>query len=319
RPGARTGEPVGATSSTDLRRSGHDASWDPHRGGEVQRTTAPPRRPDLPPEVAAAVGTHPQTAAMQDRFLDVLRASPAARAVALPDRFRPLVRGLARRPVMIAHDRVSRAALRAVKRPAATLGNVVHLERAPDSSAATVELLAHELVHAASAPSRPRFFAEPGHDHEEHRAMRVGRLARATETARAAGPDPISRVQHAAVLPRMVQRVAADPAPGLAAGVAAPPAGDVVQRQIGGHRASGQAPASPPARPSAPSPGGPPAIPTAAAPLAQTIVATSAPAARAERRTTSEMLNDFEELIDMIEQRVLSELERRGGRVRGWW
>jgi hypothetical protein len=35
--------------------------------------------------------------------------------------------------------------------------------------------------------------------------------------------------------------------------------------------------------------------------------------------SASQRLNDFEELMAMIEQRVISEIERRGGRIRGGW
>ncbi|MEO5900018.1 MAG: DUF4157 domain-containing protein [Ilumatobacteraceae bacterium] len=260
---------------------------------------------------------------MQERFLDVLRGAPAQRPVALPDRFRPLARGLTKRPVLIAHGRASRDALRAVNRPAATLGNVVHLQRAPDTTAATTELLAHELVHAANAPARPRFFAEPGHDHEEHRAQRIGRLARATQSP--SGTAPVSRVYDAAVLPRVVQRTEV-PARGVgaAAGSLTTAATETIRRAIGGHRAAAAADRAagnqPPATPAGPSSGGPSLSgPSSSSSGDNASNTESATTPRRTRRTTTEVLNEFEELIDMIEERVINDLERRGGRVRGWW
>src|SRR4029077_16951427 len=99
---------------------------------------------------------------------------PTVPSVALPARFRPLTTAVVARRVRIAHGAASRSALHAVGRPAVTFGDVIHLANAPDASPATTELLAHELVHAANTPARPRFFAEPGHDEEERTAMRVG-------------------------------------------------------------------------------------------------------------------------------------------------
>jgi hypothetical protein len=273
--------------------------------------------------------THPDTSAMQDRFLEVLAASPAQRPTALPHRFQPLARGLTQRPVLIAHDSTTRAALRAVNRPAATLGNVLHLQRSPDDSAATHELIAHELVHAASAPTRPRFYAEPGHDHEEHRAMQVGLLARASRTS-AVDASALPLAKGAPVLPRVVQRTEAAPTPaGVVSSAVAPvsAASPSVQRSVGGSTGTGGSAVSGSAT-SMPSSRSAQGTSTSAGSRVQRSVAEGSETSSAvttnglsseSTATTSARLNDFEELVEMIERRVLNELERRGGRVRGAW
>jgi hypothetical protein len=148
----------------------------------------------------------------------------------------------------------------------------------------------------------------------------IGRLAR---TMRNPGPAPVSRSEHAAVFPRVVQRTEAGHDPGHTAMTAADQVAGVIQRQIGGHRAGGrgatQQQVAPPTLPAVPQLPATPTLPIPSPVAAATGDAASAAQARAARRTTSDVLNDFEELVDMIEQRVLNELERRGGRVRGWW
>jgi hypothetical protein len=253
---------------------------------------------------AASAHAHPEAAAMQERFLESLARTGAPRAAALPERFRPLARAISAKPIRIAHDSSARAALRAVNRPAATLGNVVHLQRAPDDSPESVELLAHELVHAAGTPSRPRFFAEPGDDHEEHRAHRVGQIARRATTQRV-DPASLPLGRGAMVAPRVVQRTSAPSAVSAVAAVAASAtASEVVQRTPsssgGGATAARSASGSSRIIQRADS---------------QSDASGSAPG----RRTTSELLNEFDELIELIERRVINELERRGGRVRGNW
>jgi hypothetical protein len=271
---------------------------------------------------------------MQERFVHTLaRATESASALAdrppvtphriptphppvpsssLPARFRPLTTAVVASRVRIAHGPASRRALRAVGRPAATLGNVVHLSRAPDGSAASSELLAHELVHAATAPARPRFFAEPGHDEEEERAMRIGRVARSMQQARV---EPVRRVAAVPVAPRVVQRVE-QAAPQLAAAQLAAPqqvapaavgADELIRRQptIGSHRR----------RPTAT----PPATPPTQTQTPQQVQESGGRPTPAGPAPVSQRLNDFEELLDMLEQRVLNELERRGGSSRGGW
>ena len=263
---------------------------------------------------------------------------PTVPSVALPARFRPLTTAVVARRVRIAHGAVSRSALRAVGRPAATFGDVIHLANAPDASPATTELLAHELVHAANTPTRPRFFAEPGHDDEERTAIRVGStertamrvgstertamrvgsterrrrstdavgggttmgIGRMARTARPSTVEPIRRMAAVTVAPRVVQRQDQPPAPPppaaatttITSGATTASSTPVIRRSSSGARRNE---------------------------VIRRAVATDAVAGGDEPQTTTNRLDNFEELLDMLEQRILNELERRGGRSRGGW
>lgn len=127
---------------------------------------------------------NPMTEGMrrQTDFVEALggRVSDAARP--LPAALEPLAKALGiTRPVKIRTGPSTASALSRAGRPAATYGGVIHLQRDPDLSPASVELVAHELVHAAEEPksvaSGPRFFRDDRLDSEESRARMVGSLA----------------------------------------------------------------------------------------------------------------------------------------------
>jgi hypothetical protein len=117
------------------------------------------------------------------RFDEVLRSTAPVRPVALPVRFRPLAeRIVGRMPVQIATGTASRRALAAVGASAATTSSVIHLPSAPDSSARTASILAHELTHVAAGSPVARFHGgRPSI--EETAATQVERIvARAART-----------------------------------------------------------------------------------------------------------------------------------------
>lgn len=96
----------------------------------------------------------------------------------------------------------------------------------------------------------------------------------------------------------------------------------------GSRRGGGAAPTARPPRPSTP----PPALPSSTPSSSSTPAAPPSPAATpasaaapdtasstspADPSTTSQQLDDFERLLELLEERVLAEIERRGGRFRG--
>lgn len=283
---------------------------------------------------------------MQRRFLDALAEQGGSKATALPDRFRPLARSLAGRPILVSHDAASRAALRAVDRPAATLGNVVHLQRSPDSSPDTMEVLAHELVHAASAPTAPRFFGEPDRDHEEHRAHQVGRVARQASVERI-DPASLPLGKESVVLPRIIQRTTDAPESSAAASRAlSGMSGSGASSAVGLSAASPSVQRAPSGSSSTSGgPSGQAIDHTAGGYTAEVFGGSGGVAGMVQRAmqdniirrdpsggadlpsglaadsdiSTSLRLNQLDELIELIERRVINELERRGGRVRGLW
>lgn len=91
------------------------------------------------------------------------------------------------RPVRIASGPASRDALAAVGKVAATTGDTVHLARTPDTSRRSVEVLAHELTHVAHPSPAPRFFDDDHDSVEERRAEIIGRVMAAEPRLVSAG------------------------------------------------------------------------------------------------------------------------------------
>jgi hypothetical protein len=186
---------------------------------------------------------------------------------------------------------------------AATTDEVIHLDRAP--SAASPELIAHELAHIAHPSPTPRFFADPVRGPEERQADEIARVMRA-----------------APVLPRVAGAGDADKP---AATVSAAPA-SVVQRSARPSVSSGNTVSASElaARISGT------AAPivqrrfTASPEIANDAVAPVAPPQQAGANqsaftgaTTTDSLDQFQRLVEMLEERIIVELERRGGRFRG--
>jgi hypothetical protein len=165
----------------------------------------------------------------------------------------------------------------------------------------------------------PRFFADPHRDHEERRAERVGRIARSLRrdsvvtpslptTASVATSPSGAALRVTPTAPVAVQRTpdpAMTPAPEPTPPLAAAP---TIQRSTTPAAASA---------PSAPSASATPAPPSATSRIVQR--AERADAAADDRPpSATKRLDELEELVALIESRVLAELERRGGRHRGW-
>ena len=119
-----------------------------------------------------------------ERFEHVRRTAAAPdRPGALPARFRPLAERIVgpRIAVQVVHGAVTRQALLAAGHDAATTERTIHLPSRPDASARTMSIVAHELEHVAAPSAIPRFHG--GVDSpEERQAIRteqvVHRLAR---------------------------------------------------------------------------------------------------------------------------------------------
>ena len=88
-----------------------------------------------------------------------LSRSIRSRPVPLPTPFRPLADQITGgRKVMLATDTASRRALRSVGKVAATTGDTIHLDPVATSAARMNHVLAHELTHIANPSPVARFF-----------------------------------------------------------------------------------------------------------------------------------------------------------------
>jgi hypothetical protein len=117
---------------------------------------------------------------------------------------------------MLSTDSATRAALRSVGRPAATVDDTIHLDPVAVTTQRMTEVLAHELTHIAEPSPVARFFDDPHDSPEERRAEAV-----AATIARAPTPPSASLVGH-----RRTQPV------GRTATTGGPAAADVVRRAL---------------------------------------------------------------------------------------
>jgi len=119
----------------------------------------------------------PRAEALAERFMGELSTNVRRRPAPLPTQFRPMAEVITGgQQVMLSTDDASRRALRAVGKVAATTGNVIHIDRASQAGAQVSEVIAHELTHVAHPSPSPRFFDDIDHSPEEKRAEAVGRI-----------------------------------------------------------------------------------------------------------------------------------------------
>lgn len=237
----------------------------------------------------------------------------------LPDALRPLASAIVGdRPAYVSTSEASRRALAAVGRPAATTGDVIHLARTPTTSAADVEVLAHELTHVAHPSPAPRFFDDDRQSPEEQRAAEIGRIMReAPVLARTVSlTDPGAS---SAVAPMVMRSMA----PSRSTTPPVPPELETV-------RASGLVQRST-STPSPSSTGSASSSSVSSSPSSDSVVRRLLGTSTASNLgldtfadgpddtsvTTSDRIETFEHLLEMLEERILEELERRGGRYRG--
>jgi hypothetical protein len=265
--------------------------------------------------------TPPPSAA--ETFAAELARHRAERPRAIPVTYRPLATAIVgARPVHVSTGTASRRALAKVGKVAATTGTTIHLA----SPAASAEVIAHELTHVAHPSPVARFFDDDDHSPEERRAEQVAAIMRSapilprTTAAAAAGtgvqrPRPRPSVAPASDVVRRTTATRSPATSATAVGGAAtisaasladqitrggPPS---VQRRIGGHREGrAAAPQTPPQQTGGTQPA--PAQPTSNDP--STTVAGGA-----------DIGTQFEQILELLEARILRELERRGGRFRG--
>jgi hypothetical protein len=270
----------------------------------------------------------------------------AARPLEAPQPFpaglQPLVRaitGSARRPFYTTGP-ATRQALAAAGALGATTGSVVHLPRPPSAEPAALGVVAHELAHLRRPAARPRFLLRSAHtaagdggsdaggagDDEERAALAMGRRVQSA----AASAEPVSagivdrlpvtgpngagvveaarRAALAAVEESELARTAAA-GPAGQAGEAAPtvawPAGGVGGGAGPDAAAALQSPQSPQSLA-----GGPTQQGGAEGPA-------HGPSAQPGSGGTAAGHVDIDRLAEAIEERVVREIERRGGRYAG--
>jgi Domain of unknown function (DUF4157) len=250
-------------------------------------------------------------------FAAELARHRAERPRPVPVVYQPLVTAIVgERPVQLATGTASRRALARVGKRAATTGDTIHLAT-PRPSA---EVLAHELTHVAHPSPVPRFFDDDDRSPEERRAEQVAAIIRRSPIlprSTAATDSTLRRTATAATSPGTIS--AAELAGRITGGggaAGATASSGVIQRQIGSHRAR-LAPAQQQS-----------VLPPLSPPMAQPAVtindgndANRGNGANDKQsgRTggAPDLSTQFDRILELLEDRILRELERRGGRFRG--
>jgi hypothetical protein len=253
-----------------------------------------------------------------EQFMTALSETVRRNPAPLPTTFRPMADAIAGpRPVMLSTDSASRRALRSVGKVAATTGDTIHLDERAIPSARLAEVMAHELTHIAHPSPAPRFFDDIDDSPEERRAERVARVMAQSPLAPAA-----SLVQPAARSgERVIRRSPASNAGTSSMRSARPTSpgsvsAEQLAAQITGTRSNSHADSStsvirrtladaPTQRTMPPPPPGPDAESS-----------TSAPAMSNEQFLVH-FRDNLSEVMGLIEDRMIIELERRGGRTWG--
>jgi hypothetical protein len=294
-------------------------------GAVVLGPAAAPRpRPRTRPGLNGGHGAPPVPVAVSPRAR--WEAAVAARPLESP---RPLPTALhamasaitgRSRPPLFTTGPATRHALAAAGALGATTGTVVHLPAAPTPGPSVSAVLAHELTHTRSPVRRPRFFlggASALLDDDERSALAAGGpLGQARAAAGAAGAgivdrlpvggglgavgDVATRAARAAVLEATAGPLAGD-VRDVAAGVTDPVAG-----AVSGASGLVQQAVDPAARAAETVSG---AAAAGAAGVGAAGVGGAAGAAKAAL--------DPDKVVEIVEQRLLREIERRGGRWAG--
>lgn len=275
----------------------------------IQRSLQPTPSVDLAARFLAELSRHRQEAA---RPLPIQFSSIADMIVG-------------KRKPLISTSTASRKALAAVGKVAATTGDTIHLAEAPTArpTAEMAAVIAHELTHVAAPSPAPRFFDDDRHSSEESRATEMGDLMRRTpmlpNIAAAVGGTiarmPVPEIGRPASGRSTSSASASASAQTIRRAVDESPDTRTMAERIapfgsrGGRSNSSSSTSSPTS--SATTNGASSMLDNAPTPSAQATY-TIDPA-----EFEKNLRNNFDLIVELLEDRIIADLERRGGRFRG--
>ena len=238
--------------------------------------------------------------------------------------------------VLISTDDASRRALRAVNKVAATTGDVIHLPAPPTVGLQHTELMAHELTHVAHPSPAPRFFADDHRGPEERRAEEMARVIARSPLAPTASIG--RRMVSTSTAPRgpsvdasldeVIRRSPASPRARSRSVGATVSAAALAEQVISGVTPSSSStptirrfdnmPPLPPIPPPSNATSSPPtAPPVGSAPGSKAFWEQVDATDEGAEWFRSQLQANFDRIVELLEDRIITELERRGGRFRG--
>ncbi|MFI7601346.1 DUF4157 domain-containing protein [Actinoplanes sp. NPDC049681] len=253
----------------------------------------------------------------RERWEAAVAARPLEAPRPLPSAFHAMASAITgrSRPPLFTTGPATRHALGAAGALGATTGTVVHLPAPPTSAPAVSAVLAHELAHTRSPVLRPRFLLEGMSgmlDDDERQALAAGRRRLTQGAENAAGivdqlpvggglgavGDVATRAARAAVMEATAGPLAS--ASGAAADVRRT-ASDVVAAASGATESAEGLVSG--------------AGDIVSGPASQ--AASAVPGAAGGLASAARTALDPDKIVEIVEQRLLREIERRGGRWAG--
>jgi len=260
----------------------------------------------------------PRTTAAAE-FLDELSRHQQPTPQPLPIEYRPLATAIVgeRQPVRVSTSHASRRALARVGKRAATTGDTIHLDRPRP----TPEVIAHELTHVAHPSPTPRFFADDDRGPEERQAEQVAAVMRRspilpTTSAAAAMNRPPTATSTATARTSPTRGPDTVSASALAAAITGHTSTGAVQRKQVVAPATSATTSPDTIRRADPSTTAPTIATLPPSPSTNTTEGASSDQS-ALRSTPADTRAQFELILELLEERILAQLERRGGRYRG--
>lgn len=317
RPAGVGAMPAGSVDTGPRSASGTSS----HAAAVIQRS-AGVSEPSTSTANAAPVERPAERVAAQ--FMTELARTVRSRPAPLPASFRPLADSIAGpRPVMLSTDTASRRALRSVGKVAATTGDTIHLDRSAIPGAKLAEVMAHELTHVAAPSPAPRFFDDIDDSPEERRAERIGKVMGRSPLAPSASVVAPTTGSRSAVVRRSPARRSSPSAPethaapsnggGAPTVSAASLAASLVNRSSSSGNSSPVIRRWETAKPDTSKQRSDVAIGSNRAPQAHGYDLGSDPNASAWFE--EQLQSHLQPLLRMIEDRMIVEVERRGGRT----
>ncbi len=258
-----------------------------------------------------------------DQFMSVLSETIRRRPAPLPTTYRPLADAIAGpRPVMLSTDTASRKALRSVGKVAATTGDTIHLDHQSIPSARLDEVMAHELTHIAHPSPTPRFFDDIDDSPEERRAEQVAKvMARSPLAPSATTSAPPERRRRDT---STIRRSPATSAPSSSSSSSS--SGSVSAQALAASLTGGRSPARSDVvqrwEKASPSPSltSPSSSSSSSSTSSKTAPQIGAHRATKDSNPSAEWFREqldanLDHVVRLLEDRMIVELERRGGRA----
>ena len=271
---------------------------------------------------------------LAERFMTELSRSMRSRPAPLPAPFQPMAERITGgRKVMLSTDAATRKALRSVGKVAATTGDTIHLDPSATSPARMNHVMAHELTHIANPSPVARFFDDSIDSPEERRAEATAKIMARSPVAPTSSvlSAPGALSGRATASSPSIRRTPSASAPVASGGSPGTVSAEALAASITGTTTSGAGSASSgvihrawqSATPTAERAGSGSLAgshrqtPTTTSPEAPSSPAFDPDSYEAKQWFLEQLEKNADAIVRLLSERIVTDLERRGGRMWG--